>query len=106
MDFDHRGQVALDSDAVRTHHQRDALALGVLDRCPKRLGVLSALFEDVSDLDATEHLERLGADRARLTGGDGAKIEPLVDADVAVDVDAAQVVIVAVSAGGHVGAAA
>ena len=66
-----------------------------------RVGVLVAELEDVPDLDALDHLERVAAAGAGLPLLGGAQVGPLADADVARDVDAAQVHVVGVRPGRH-----
>ena len=58
----------------------------------------------MADLDGLRDAEVGSAHRARFAGLHLAQLEPRVDADVARDVDAAQVEAVAVGAGRHVAA--
>ena len=75
-------------------------------RCAHRIGILRAEFEDVTNLHRLENFERAGiAARTGFAGIDRAQVGPLIDLNVALDIDAAKVMVVFVGAGRHVAAA-
>ena len=70
---------------------------------PIDCGVLCAEFEDVTNLHGFENFQHaMVAARARFTCVDRAQISPAIDFNVAFDIDAANVMVVFVGAGGHV----
>jgi hypothetical protein len=88
-------------DAVRAHRGRPGVALGIQDRNAEGLGVAATQLEDVAGLDAADHLEGFAAGDTGLAVEDAAQVQPVVDGDVPFDIDAAQVDVVLVGAGGH-----
>src|SRR5579859_3426390 len=106
VDLDHGGHGAFDADAVAAHDRADRLAVRAGHADLHGLGVLGAELEDVADLDAALHLQAVPAVDAAVAGGDLAQVRPLADADVALDVHAAQVGVVDVGAGVHAAPAA
>src|SRR5262245_48999127 len=99
--LDDRRHHAPDADAVGAHLDRAALPPLVERVRAERLAVAGAELEDVADLDGLVHGERGSAQRARLAGAHLAQIEPILYGDVALEVDAAQVMVVPIGAGGH-----
>ena len=80
---------------------RTGLPSGPDTLMPEGVAELVAELEDVADLDAALHLQRMTAVDARLARGDLAQVGPPADGDVPLDVDAAQVGVVDVGAGVH-----
>ena len=106
VDLDGGGHGALDADAVAAHDRLDRLAVRARHPDVHGVGVLVAELEDVPDLDAPLDLQAVPAVHARVAGRHLAQVGPPADADVALDVDAAQVGVVDVGAGGHAAPAA
>jgi hypothetical protein len=99
--LDARGHRALHADAVTAHDRLDRLAFRAEHGQLHRVGILVAELEDVPDLDALDHRQRVAAADAGLAFLGGAQVGPLADVDVAGDVHAAQVHVVGVRPGRH-----
>ena len=72
----------------------------------KRLAVFGAEFENVADFDGAPDAQGLAAIRTSLARLRQAQIAPLLDTNVAFDINVAQMKSVLVRARGHVGGAA
>src|SRR5258705_226201 len=98
--LDRRRDDALNTNAVAAHDNRNWLSLFGQNRGAHRLGILRSEFEYVADLHRLENFQRAYvAARAALAGRDAAQVGPLIWFDVALNFDAAQVVVVFVGAG-------
>src|SRR6185295_10732231 len=95
-----------DPDAVAAHDNRNFFAIGGQHGRTHRFGILRAEFEDVTNLHALENFERaIVTAWTSLARTYCSEVSPLIDFDIAFDVDATNVMVVFVGAGGHVATA-
>ncbi len=97
--LDDRLQRAADADAVAAHFHEMRLLLVVGVNGVVLLGILGPELEDVADLDAAAHLQRLARQRAGFARAHAAEIAELRHGEVARDIDVPQVEAVLVRTG-------
>src|ERR1044072_3516710 len=103
--FNGGGDDAFHANAVAPHYNGNFLAVLRQHGCAHRFGIFCAELEDVTNLHSLVNFEFAGlATRTAFTVPDASQISPLIGFDVALDVDAAQVMVILVGAGSHVGA--
>ena len=99
--LDDRLQSARDADPITAHDGRVFFARFVQETGVESLAVFCSELEHVSDLNRAADFQRLAAMRAWFAGRRQPQIAPLVDSDVAGDINVAQMEAVFVCARGH-----
>ena len=98
------GDDAFDADTVTSHDDRHRLTFNRQHGRAHRLRILCAEFEDVTNLHCLENFQcAFVTTRTTLAGNNSAQVGPTIWLDIAFNLNPAQVMVVFIGAGRHVG---